>query len=724
MLRKYVCVKQQDEKDCGAACLATITKQYGSKVPISKIRDIAGTDKQGTNIYGMISAAEKLGFSAKGVKANPEALQEKFPLPAIAHVIMDDKLLHYVVIHKISKGKLIIADPATGVVKYTLEEFLQIWTGVLILIAPTDNFKKENDVKGLFSRFSHVLHSQKTLLIHIIIASILITAFGIFSAFYFQVIIDEILPNGLESTLHIISIGLLVMYLFKVLLSAFREYLLIYLGQRLRVSIMLGYYNHVLKLPLKFFGTRKVGEIISRFMDANKVIEGISSAVLTGILDVLMIIIVGGVLFYQSPTLFLVTVLLIPLYIFIVWIFIKPYEKINQKEMEDNAQLTANIVESLNGIETVKAYNAEHKVNMKTEKQFVKYMRSVFKHGVIDNTQTSFKKFLEFSGSTIVLWVGSIQVFEGNITVGQLITFNALLVYFLDPIQNLINLQPTLQSASVASNRLGEILDIEQELTEDEDKKMNNPNAIKGPITITNLDFRYGTRELTLKSLHLQINEGEKVAFVGSSGSGKTTLAKLLMNFYEPEKGEILINNNNIQDINRNVLREKISFIPQDMFFFSGTIRENVMISAPDYTSMEDIIEACKTAQAHEFINKSPLRYETPLEENGSNLSGGQRQRLSIARALLKKPNILIMDESTSNLDSTTEQVISNTIQSMDHNITTIIIAHRLSTIMKCDKIFVIDDGQVIEQGNHQELISKKGAYYQLWRSQLPSELT
>ncbi|OEF98118.1 peptidase domain-containing ABC transporter [Desulfuribacillus alkaliarsenatis] len=718
--QKYTCIKQHDEKDCGAACLATIAKQYGLKIPISKIREIAGTDKQGTNAYGLITAAEKLGFSAKGVKGNQEALFEEFPLPAIAHVVIDQKLLHYVVIHKISKKEIIIADPAKGIVKLTPEEFFQIWTGVLILMVPTAQFQRGDETKGLFSRFFGIILPHKKLILHVMLASILITIFGIAGSFYFQFLIDEILPYNLNKTLHIISIGLIVMYIFQTMLSAFRTHLLLYISQKLSITIMLGYYRHVLKLPIKFFGTRKVGEIISRFMDANKVTEAISSAALTVILDVTMILLVGGILYYQNATLFFVTLLLVPFYALVVWIFVKPYEKINRTEMEDNAQLTANIVESINGIETVKAYNAERKVNDETEKRFVKYLKTVFKHGVIDNVQSSLKMFLQLVGGTMILWVGSYQVLNGHLSAGQLITFNALLAYFLEPLQRLINLQPTLQSATVASDRLGEILDIEAEKSDNEDKKIN-PESLRGDIKIKNIDFRYGTRQLVLKNINMHINKGEKIALVGESGSGKTTLVKLLVNFYQAEKGEILIDDNNILDINRDVLRSKTAYIPQDTFFFSGTIRENLSLGMMEEVGMEKLVEAAKLAKAHDFINNLPLRYNTILEENATNLSGGQKQRLAIARAILKQPDILIMDEATSNLDSTTEKAISDTIQNLTQGITTIIIAHRLSTIMRCDKIYVMEHGEIIELGTHTELMKDKGKYYELWKDQLPS---
>lgn len=718
---KYYCVKQHDITDCGAACLATISKQYGLNLSISKIREVAGTDKQGTNAYGMIKAAEQLGFSAKGVKGNQEAFFTEFPLPAIAHVVVDGSLLHYMVIHKITKKQVIIADPAKGMVKYTPEEFFKIWTGVLILLVPTSKFQKGNENKGVLSRFFSLMFPQKRLLLNIFLSSLIITVFGILASFYFRFIMDDIVPNSLRKTLITLSIGVIVLYIFKAILEAFRNHLMLYLSQKLDIPLILGYYQHVLGLPMNFFGTRKVGEIVSRFMDASKIRDAISSATLSIMIDTLMALVGGVVLFTQNHLLFGIAVIVVALYGIIVFAFNKPVKKINEKQMEDNSQVTSYLVETLNGIETVKAFHAEDKAQAKTDKLFVKLLKSVFKGGMITNAQQTLTGAISTIGGTVILWVGVVSVLNGNMTLGSLLTFNALLAYFLDPVKNLINLQPTMQTAIVAAERLSEILDLELEKTADEHRKLS-PQSLNYPIKIENLDFRYGTRKLVLENINMNIGAGEKIALVGESGSGKTTLSKLLMNFYPWEKGEIFIGDYNLKDINLESLRNRIAYISQDIFLFSGTIRENLELGNEDAT-LEDIIEACRLSKADEFINKLPLRYETMLEENGANLSGGQKQRLAIARALLKKPDILIMDEATSNLDSITEKAIEKTINNLSKNITTIIIAHRLSTIMRCDKIFVMEQGKFIEQGTHQELIAQKGRYYNLWKDQIPDNM-
>lgn len=718
-MKKYYCIKQHDYKDCGCACLATICKTYGLKYPISKIREVAGTDKDGTSALGVIKAAEKLGFSAKGVKANkPEDIFSEIPIPAIAHVVIDNTMLHYVVIHKISEKEIIVADPAKGIVKYKPIEFFNIWTGVLIILTPTSDFKKGNEVKGVFTRFFNLLKPQKGLLINIFLASILITVFGIIGSFYFKFLLDDIVPNNLKQSLTIFSIGFIVLAIFKIIMEAFRTQLLIHLGQKLDIPLMLGYYEHVINLPMNFFGTREVGEVISRFNDASNIRQAISGVALTMMIDVFMVLIGGGILYSQSPSLFGLTIIPLVLYGIIVYSFKSSIEKVNRETMEKNSKLTSYLIESLNGIETIKAFNSEREVNLETEKRFIKLIKAIFKNERINNIQVTFKRLVESIFAIIVLWIGSTQVLNGSISFGELLTFNALLAYFLDPIENIINLQPTVQTALVAAERLSEILDLELEKSEQEDKKIK-PQSLKGNIEFKNVDFRYGTRNLILKNINMTIKKGERIALVGESGSGKTTLAKLLLNFYQCENGEILVNNYNLLDINVEALRDKIAYISQETFLFNGTILENLMLGNP-YLTYEEVIEACEKAQIHDFINSLPLRYNTLVEENGSNFSGGQKQRLSIARAILRKPEILIMDEATSNLDSITEKAIERTIHDFSEGMTTIIIAHRLSTIMRCDNIYILEKGEIKERGNHKDLLDNKGRYYKLWKEQLP----
>lgn len=349
------------------------------------------------------------------------------------------------------------------------------------------------------------------------------TILGILGAFYFKELIDSVLPDGLRKTLMTISIGVILLNVFKAILNAFRSHLLLYLSQKPDIALLLGYYRHVIELPMNFFGTRKVGEIISRFNDAGKVRDAISGATLTIMIDTIMAVAGAIILYMQNDKLFGITVIIVTLYGIIVWSFHKWYEKLNRRQMEDNAQLTSYMVESLNGIQTVKAYNAEIKANRETEIKFVRLLRSVFDLTLVSNLQSSLKTFVELIGEIVILWVGGISVINGEMTIGALITFNSLLAYFLDPVKNLINLQPQMQTAVVAADRLGEILDLEAEKSETEYRKLT-PISLAGDIEIKNLDFRYGTRKLVLEEINLKIEKGQKVAFVGESGSGKTKL--------------------------------------------------------------------------------------------------------------------------------------------------------------------------------------------------------
>lgn len=525
---------------------------------------------------------------------------------------------------------------------------------------------------------------------------------------------DSIVPNMLKKTLITVSIATIGLYFCKIIFEFIRNYLTSFLSQKLDIPLLLGYYRHVIDMPMSFFVNRNVGEIISRFMDASAIRDAIASIALTIMIDSIMVIVGGVALFLQEKNMFFVTVVVAAIYGLIVFVFKKTIRKYNRLQMEKNAQLTSYLVETLNGAETFKAFNAENNVYNKTDKILVQNLKLLFKSNMISNTQLTLTNMISAIGGVVILWVGTANVIKGNISLGQLITYNTLLGYFLDPIKNIINLQPKMEGAIVAAERLCEILDLPIENKEDNKIEIKN---IKEKIVFNNVSFRYGTRKCVLENINFEILPGKRIAFVGRSGSGKTTIAKLIMKFYECEKGNIYIGENNILDINIADLRERISYISQDVFLFSGTIMDNLRFGNENVT-YDEIIRICKMCFVDEFVDKLPLRYNTLVEENGGNLSGGQKQRIAIARALLRKPDILILDEATSNLDSITEKLIEKTMSTIDDNITVLTIAHRLSTIMNSDNIIVLDDGKIVEQGEHNALIDLKGKYYQLWKEQ------
>jgi len=714
---RFKCILQNDETDCGLACLPAIFRKYGLKVTIAKIRDIAGTDRQGANAHGLVKVIEHFGFQQKVVEADKESLTSKLPIHAIAHVVIDDSLLHYVVITKVKGDTVVVSDPAKGIVKYKKEDFLKIWTNILILIAPTNKSQKGNKKQSTLLSFFCLLISQKWLLLRIFILSMILTSIGIITSFYYQVLMDNIVPSSSLEMLNYVSVITLCLFFVQIGLNFLRGFLIVKLEQNIDIPIMLGYYNHALILPMKFYSMRDTGEIISRFNDASSIRDIVSEASLTIMMDTIMAVVGAVVLFNSNRLLFLISVVMLFLYGIIVFVYNKPIKKNNRKIMEMNSKVTSQFIETVNGIEIIKAFNQEDNEKEKTDKLYRKFLKRVFNGGVLSLSQQTVTMFVAVVGELVILWIGATYVIKGELTIGELITFNALLGYFIEPIKNLINLQPQIQTAVVAADRLGEILDISPEY-ENNDMCTAYDSEIKfDNLIISNLNFRYGTRDLVLKDINLEINHGEKIAFVGESGSGKTTLAKLLVRLYEQEKGNIKLDSVDIRDFPISQIRNNFSYISQNAFLFSGTIKENLLFGNSD-ASDNDILRVCKICELEEYINSLPLKYNTRIEENGKNLSGGQKQRLAIARALLKNPKILIMDEATSNLDYITEKTIENTINKFSKNMTTIIIAHRLSTIKDCDKIFVFKDGQIVETGNHRDLLKQRGYYYQLWNGQ------
>ena len=660
----------------------------------------------------MIKGLDYLGFDSKAVKVEDKKIDNSVSFPIIAHIQTTNNFLHYVVVHDVDKKRIIISDPESGIKKVSHKEFSEIWTGILLLIEPKKDFQKRNEKDNSLSRFFYVLKNQKSLLFNIFLASILYTVLGIVTSFSSKFLIDYILKDKLMTTLTVIVAGMVILEIIQMLLSIFRGYLLIFLGQRIDIAILLGYYNHVIKLPMSFFSTRKTGEITSRFSDADNINDAVAETVLTLMLDVITAITGGIIVYIQNQYLFFVSMAVLSFYLVIVFSFKEILKKINNEVLENNSQLTSFIIQSINGIETIKAYNLEKSIQDETEFKYLKVIKSSFKRSKIYNLLTFLSGVVGLTGNILIMWIGAIQVINGKLTLGEMMVFNTLLEYFTNPVKNLISLQPTIQTATVSADRLGEIIDLD---IEQSDEKMI-PQNLKGDIEIKGLNFRYGTRELILKNINMEIKQGEKIALVGESGSGKTTLAKLILKFYDFEKGDININNFNLKDIDNTFLRNRISYISQDMFLFNKTIKENLMLN--DEIQIDNIIELSKKVNAYEFINELPQRFDYMIEENGTNLSTGQKQRLSILRALLKNPDILIMDEATSNLDSITESAIQKTLNNPEFSMTTIIIAHRLSTIRLCDRIYVLDKGEIIESGTHEELLNLKGKYYTLWKEQ------
>lgn len=653
---KRTFIPQIDARDCGVAALASIAKFYGSDYSLAHLRELAKTNKEGTTALGIVKAAKEMSFETRAIQADMSLFEmEDIPYPFIVHVNKEGKLQHYYVVYKNIKDHLIIGDPdpTVKVTKMTKDRFASEWTGVAIFLAPAPSYKPHKDKKNGLMSFLPLIFRQRSLIFYIVLASLLVTLINIGGSYYLQGILDEYIPNQMKSTLGIISIGLIITYILQQIMSFSRDYLLTVLSQRLSIDVILSYIRHIFELPMSFFATRRTGEVISRFTDANSIIDALASTILSLFLDVSILIIVGSVLLVQNTNLFLLSLISVPIYIIIIFAFMKPFEKMNNDVMQSNSMVSSAIIEDINGIETIKSLTSEETRYQKIDSEFVDYLDKSFKLSKYSILQSSLKQGAQLILNIVILWFGAQVVMTGKISIGQLITFNTLLSYFTNPLENIINLQTKLQSAKVANNRLNEVYLVESEFKNTQ--TLTGSQFLAGDICFEDISYKYGFGRDTLNNINLTIKQGDKVSIVGISGSGKTTLAKMIVNFFEPYKGRITINNNDLKMIDKKVLRQHINYLPQQAYIFSGSILENLTLGANQMISQEDIIKACEIAEIRQDIEQMPMGYQTELSD-GAGLSGGQKQRIALARALLTKAPVLILDEATSGLDVLTEK--------------------------------------------------------------------
>lgn len=715
-MKKNIKVKQHDITDCGAACLASIAAHYGLRFPIARIRQYAFTDKKGTNVLGMIEAAQRLGLDAKGVKGPFECLKE-IPKPAIAHVVVKEVLHHFVVIYKVTEKYILVMDPADGKFhKKTHDEFRKEWTGVLILMHPSETFQKGTVKKSNFRSFVELLQPHKSVMLQALFGAVIYSILGLSTAIYVGKITDYVLVDKNLNLLNLMGIVMIIILLIRTFIGAMKSILALKTGQRIDASLILGYYKHLLTLPQQFFDTMRVGEIISRVNDAVKIRAFINNVSLDLVVSVLILLFTLCLMFVYSWKLAAITLLSAPLFLLIYVLFNKLNKKYQRKIMESGADLEAQLVESLNSVSTIKQFGIESFANLKTELRFVGLLRNTFKSiygSIIANGGIEFVS----TGITVaVLWAGSTFVIKQEITPGSLMLFYSLTGYVLGPIGKLIASNQTIQDALIAADRLFQIMDLERE--EDESQKMRLEPEMVGDISFEQVAFRYGSRKQVFDSLSLRINKGETTAVIGESGSGKTTLVSLIQNLYPIQSGTVKIGNFSIAQISNESLRRIVGSVPQQIELFAGTIAENIALGDFD-PDMKRIIELSEQLGIREFIEKLPNSYMTQIGEHGASLSGGERQRIAIARALYKNPEILIFDEATSSLDSISERYVKETLEKMAREGKTIIvIAHRLSTVRNADTIVVLEEGRLAESGSHETLLKEKGVYYKLWKEQ------
>lgn len=714
-MKSSTLIKQHDMRDCGAACLASVAGHYGLQLPIAKIRQLCHTDKWGTNALGLIQGLEQMGFNAKGVKASLENLPQA-PLPAIAHTIFKEQYQHYVVIYKVHKGKISVMNPAYGKIEtYTTEEFAKIWTGILILLEPNEYFEQRNEKTGLYQRFYQLIQPHRSILLQALVGAIFYTLLGLSTSIYIQKITDYVLVDGNRRLLNLLSVIMIVLLLFQIFLGVMKSVLTLQTGQKIDKYLILGYYKHLLKLPQRFFDTMRVGEIISRVNDAVKIRTFINDVSIQIVVNVFIVLFSFALMFTYYWKLALIVALVIPFYLGIYAITNWLNKKVERRMMEESAELKSHLVESLNAVKTIKQFGAEFYANNKTDIHFSTLLKTIYKSVLNSLFSGNASEFVSRIFTIVLLWVGAGYVIDREITPGELLSFYALIGYFTSPVSQLIGMNKSIQNALIASDRLFEIMDLEQEEVTD---KIELTAEQIGNINFENVNFSYGSRREVFKDFSCVIEKGKTTAIVGESGSGKTTLATLIQNLYPVNSGKITIGDYEVQYLSHYSLRTLIGVVPQQIDLFSGNVIENIAFGE-DFPDMQRVIDLTKQLGILSFIEQLPNGFQTHLGENGSQLSGGQRQRIAIARALYKNPEILILDEATSSLDTDSEQVIQATLNELKRTgKTLIVIAHRLSTIAHSDTILVLRNGQLIEQGTHQELLARETTYKAMWEKQ------
>lgn len=709
-------IKQRDITDCGAACLVSVAAYYRLLLPVARIRQLAATDQKGTTVLGMVEAAQKLGFQAKGVKAPFESLS-KIPQPTIAHVtIPNSQLQHYVVIYRVTSEQITVMDPADGKLHpLSPDEFKAVWTGLLVLLVPDETFTVGNEKVSVLQRFWQLLQPHKAVMFQALFGALIYTILGLSSAIYIQKIVDNVLVNGNRNLLNLLSVVMIGLLILQIFIGSTKSFFNIKTGQRIDAALILGYYKHLMTLPQSFFDTMRVGEIISRVNDAVKIRTFVNDIALSVLVNVLIVIFSFGLMFTYYWKLALILILIVPFYAGIYWAMNTFNQRYQRKLMENSADLEAQLVESLNAMPTIKRFGLEQYASQKTENRFVALLQTIFQTGSAGIYAGNASEFVTRLFTIILLWVGASYVLQNDLTPGELLSFYALIGYFTGPAASLIGANRSVQEALIAADRLFEIMDLDRE--SNENKVQLQPDMV-GAIRFQNVTFRYGNRATIFDDLALTMPKGKITAVVGESGSGKSTLMSLVQGLYPLQSGSIHIGDYDIKHLHPDSLRRVVSVVPQKIDLFAGNVIDNIAIGEEE-PDMQRLLSICDQLGITEFIERMPSGFKTYLGENGATLSGGQRQRLAIARALYRQPEVLILDEATSALDTVSEQFVQRTVQRLrKEGKTIIIIAHRLSTVRKADKIIVLEQGKVIEEGKHVDLLKNGKAYSHFWQQQ------
>lgn len=726
-MSEFTYYRQADKKDCGPTCLKIIAKHYGKTINIQDLRNLSETTREGSNLLFLSDAAEKIGFRTLGVKLNAERLNEA-PLPCVLHWNNE----HYVILYQIKKGSYFISDPAFGLLEYNQKEFVKFWIGnnadvtteegIALLLEPTPKFFQsefdKEDKKGLgFGLLFQYVYQYKSFLMQLSVGLLASSLLQLIFPFLMQSIVDVGIQNQNIHFVYLILFAQLFLFAGKTGLELIRSWILLHLSTRINISLISDFFIKLMNLPISFFDVRMTGDIMQRINDHHRIERILTTSSLNVLFSVINMIIMGGVLAYYNLQIFFVFFAGSILYFGWITLFLKRREALDYKRFSEVSQEQSKVMELINGMQEIKLHNAEKQKRWGWEYVQARLFKVSMKGLVLEQTQNIGSSTINQIKNIFIVFLSAKLVIDGQITLGMMMAITSIVGSLDGPIMQLINFVRELQDAKISLARLSEIHDKEDETQQEVYQTHNIPKDCA--IQIKDLSYRYlGSDVPVLENLNLTIPAHKVTAIVGVSGSGKTTLMKLLLKFYEPDKGEIKLGSTQLATIAQKSWRANIGAVMQEGFIFNDSIANNIAVGV-DLINKERLVYAADVANIKDYISGLPLGYNTKIGSEGVGMSTGQKQRLLIARAVYKNPEMLFFDEATSALDANNEKEIMEKLDIFFKNKTVVVIAHRLSTVMNADQIVVLDKGKIIEMGNHSALVEQKGNYFELVRNQL-----
>lgn len=698
--------------DTGLACFVMLAAFLEQAVDPGQLTHQYGEVGKHLDDITLLRAAKDLDFKAKAVTSSPDRL-EKLPLPAIAH----RKDGTFFILAKVAEGKALVQDPLVGRPEtWAMDKLVAEWDGRLILITTRKSMVGDQRRFDI-SWFIPAVVKYRKLFTEVLLASFFIQIFALISPLFFMVIIDKVLTHRGLTSLDVLIFALITVSVFEVILGGLKTYIFSHTTNRIDVELGTQLFKHLMQLPISFFGVRKVGQTVARVRELENVRNFITGSALTLVVDLAFTFVFIAVMYFFSSTLTWIVICSIPFYILVSVLVTPVLRKRVEEKFQRGAENQAFLVESITGVETVKAAAVEPQMQRRWEEQLAGYVGISFKTAQLSNIAQQSVQLIQKITMALTLWFGARLVIDGDMTVGQLVAFNMLSGRVSQPILRLAQLWQDFQQTRISIERLGDILNEKTEV-------QSSPGrgalpAIRGDVEFDSVTFRYRSDgPEILKNVSLSVKAGEVVGIVGPSGSGKSTLTKLIQRLYVPESGRTLVDGTDLAMVDPSWLRRQIGVVLQENYLFNRSVRENIALADPAMP-MDRVIDAAKLAGAHDFIVELSEAYDTIIEERGASLSGGQRQRIAIARALATNPRILIFDEATSALDYESEMIIQENMRRIAAERTVFIIAHRLSTVRDCNRIVTIEAGEIVEQGTHDDLLKTNGRYATLWNMQM-----